>query len=208
VPVDLAPILAPQQSALLVFECQQGVIGAGGAIPGLVAAVRESGMLETLADLLDAARSAGVRVFYCTVEKRADGVGHPFNTPLEMRLRATDPGQGGGPRMGPVVAELAPQRGDVVVSREHGMTGFYESGLDATLRNCGVRSVVITGVSLNVGVMGTAFEAVNRGYRVVVPSDCVAADPPEYKEPALRYSIRNVAFLSTAAEIARIWETK
>lgn len=53
--------------------------------------------------------------------------------------------------------------------------------------------------------MGTAFEAVNRGYTVVVPTDCVAADPPEYKE-ALRYSVRNVAFPSTAAEIARIWE--
>ena len=108
--------------------------------------------------------------------------------------------------MGPVVAELAPREGDVVVSREHGMTGFYASGLDATLRGCGVRSVVIAGVSLNVGVMGTAFEAVNRGYTVVVPTDCVAADPPEYKEPALRYSVRNVAFLSSAAEIAKIWE--
>jgi hypothetical protein len=40
----------------------------------------------------------------------------------------------------------------------------------------------------------------------VVPTDCVAADPPEYKEPALRYSVLNVAFLSTAAEITKTWE--
>jgi hypothetical protein len=68
VAVDLAPLLAPQHSALLVFECQEGVIGEGTAIPGLAAAVRESGMLEALEGLLDAAREAVVRVVYCTVE--------------------------------------------------------------------------------------------------------------------------------------------
>ena len=34
----------------------------------------------------------------------------------------------------------------------------------------------------------------------------LAADPPGYLEPALRYSVRNVAFLSNAAEIAKVWE--
>ena len=65
---------------------------------------------------------------------------------------------------GDVVAPLAPQAGEVVVARQHGMTGFYESGLDAFLRNTGVRSVVLTGVSVNIGILGTAIEAVNRGW--------------------------------------------
>ena len=85
------------------------------------------------------------------------------------------------------------------------MTGFYESGLDAYLRNIGTKTVILTGVSVNVGVLGTAIEAVNRGYTVVVPTDCVAGDPPEYAEAALRYSVRNIAFLSTREEIETTW---
>ena len=199
---ELSRYLRPEDCSVLVFECQEGVVGAGSFLPGLAAAVRDGGVLESIAGLLDSARSAGARVIYCTAEKRLDGVGNPFNTPIEMRLRA----QGGSvPDMGDVVAEVAPRDGEVVVRREHGMTGFYESGLDAYLRNSGTQTLILTGVSVNIGVLGTAIEAVNRGYTVVVPTDCVAGDPPEYAEAALRYSVRNLAFLSTRDEIEVAW---
>lgn len=199
---EISRYLSPEDCSVLVFECQEGVVGAGSFLPGLASAVRDGGMLESIAGLLDSARSAGARVIYCTAEKRLDGVGNPFNTPIEMRLRA----QGGSvPDMGDIVAEVAPRDGEVVVRREHGMTGFYESGLDAYLRNSGTRTLVLTGVSVNIGVLGTAIEAVNRGYTVVVPTDCVAGDPPEYAEAALRYSVRNLAFLSTRDEIEGAW---
>ncbi|MBW2273526.1 MAG: cysteine hydrolase [Deltaproteobacteria bacterium] len=202
---DVAPLLAPAQCALLVFECQEGVIGEGSQLPTLAAAARAGALVPNIAVLLAAARAAGAGVFYCKVAKRRDGVGSPCNTPLELRLRGQGSGAPGGPDLGDIVAELAPQPGDVVVSREHGLTGFYESGLDSYLRNTGVRTVVLTGVSVNVGVLGTAIEAVNRGYTVVVPTDCVAGDPPEYAQQALRYSVRNVAFLATGAEIEAVW---
>ena len=86
-----------------------------------------------------------------------------------------------------------------------GLPAFYESGLDATLRNCGVKTIVLAGVSLNLGVIGTTIEAVNRGYTVVVAKDCVAADPAEFAEPLLRFSLRNIAYLSSAEEISEIW---
>ena len=201
-PVDLDPHLEPSTCAVLVFECQEGIIGEGGGIPGLVAAVRDSGMLRTLAGLLDAARETGARIYYCTVAKRADGLGNPMNTPLEARLRGAGAKSGLG---GPVCAEIAPREGDVVVARQHGMTAFYESGLAPYLKNTGVRTVIPTGVSVNVGILGTTIEAVNRGYTVIVPPDCVAGDPPEYAEQALRYSIRNLAYLAPSDAIADAW---
>jgi nicotinamidase-related amidase len=204
-PYDLTPLLLPAQTALVVFECQEGLIGSKSHLPGLAAAAQECGLVENVGGLLGTARSVGTQVYYCKVAKRADGAGNPFNTPLEIRLRAESPDAVAGPDMGEIVEPLAPLEGDVVVSREHGMTGFYESGLDAFLRNTGVRTVVLTGVSVNIGILGTAIEAVNRGYTVIVPTDCVAGDPPEYAEQALRYSIRNVAFLSTRAEIEAAW---
>ena len=85
------------------------------------------------------------------------------------------------------------------------MTGFHETGLDACLRDRDTRTVVLVGVSLNLGIVGTTIEAVNRGYRVVLPTDCVAADPPEYAEPMLRYTLRNLAYVTRSETICEAW---
>ena len=202
-PIDLEPLIEPYQTAVVVFECQQGLLGEGSPLPGLADSAKQAGLLSHLAGLIERARSAGVRVVYVAVAKRPDGVGNPFNTPLERRIRTS----GGAPfDAGPVCAEVAPQPGEVVIERQHGLTGFYESGLDATLRNCGVKTIVLAGISLNVGVIGTTIEAVNRGYTVVVARDCVAADPAEFGEPLLRFSLRNIAFLASSDEITAIWD--
>jgi nicotinamidase-related amidase len=203
VAVDLAPMLAPGRCSVVVFECQEGVVGETSLLPTLAAAVRERDVLGNIAGLLTAARGAGAGVHYCTVNKRSDGVGNAFNTPMERRLK----GQGGPPSMGGIVPELTPEPGDVVVERDQGMTGFHANGLDDYLRNTGVETIVLTGVSVNIGILGTAIEAVNRGYNVIVPTDCVAGDPPEYGDDALRYSVRNLAYLSTAGDITAHWKT-
>ena len=103
------------------------------------------------------------------------------------------------------MAEIAPQPEDVVFRREQGLTGFYATSLDPYLRNTGVTSVIVTGVSLNIAVLGTAIEAMNRGYTVIVPDDCVASDPPEYADMALRYSMRNIAFVVPSRTIIETW---
>lgn len=57
-----------------------------------------------------------------------------------------------------------------------------------------------------VGVrIGTAIEAMNRGYTVIVPDDCVASDPPEYAETAMRYTMRNIAFVVPSRTITECW---
>lgn len=201
--IDLAPLIDPARSAVLVFECQERLLDDSSPLPGLASAAREAELLPRIAELVGRARRRGVRVVYVIAAKRPDGVGNPFNTPIEKRIRES----GGKPfDAGPVCSAVAPEAGEVVVERQHGLTGFYESGLDTLLRNNGVQTIVLAGISLNIGVLGTAIEAVNRGYTAVIPTDCVVGDPPEYGEQVLRYSLRNIAFLGTSREIADAWE--
>ncbi len=202
-PIDLAPFLDPRGCALVVFECQENVVGASSRLPGLVAAVESSGMLAKVAQLLECARAVGTGVFYCTVDQREGGLGSA-KMPLMDRL-ARAPAAAGEPTDTSVVKEVAPRRGDVVIARSHGMTGFHDTGLDACLRDRETRTVILVGVSLNIGIVGTTIEAVNRGYRVIVPTDCVAADPPEYAEPFLRYTIRNLAYVTQSDAICKAW---
>jgi nicotinamidase-related amidase len=202
-PVDLTPYLEPARCAILVFECQENVIGAGSRIPGLVAAVQARGIVPRIASLLRCARTAGARVFFCTAEARPDGLGRA-RTPLHDRMKRS-PAPGGNDADTRVVAELGPEKGDVLLPRSHGMTAFYDTGLDPCLRDLEIRTVIPVGVSLNIGLIGTAIEAVNHGYRVIFPEDCAAGDPPEYGDQVLRYAIRNLAYLSTSDQIAQAW---
>ncbi len=195
-PFDPTPLLAPESTAVVVFECQEGVIGPESVLPGLAAAVREAGVVERIAALASTARERGVPVVYATLRHAPDRPRARGTTPLEHRLQREGGGDAVPPfDMGPVVGALAPHAGDVVVERHAGITGFHGSGLDAALRDVGASTIVLAGVSLNIGIVGTAIEAVNHGYTVVVPPDCVAADPAEYAEATLRHSIRQLAFL-------------
>jgi nicotinamidase-related amidase len=48
----------------------------------------------------------------------------------------------------------------------------------------------------------------NLGYRVVVPSDAIAGDPPEYVEALLKYTICNVAMVAPTATVLEAWGSR
>ncbi|MGH9017224.1 MAG: isochorismatase family protein, partial [Acidimicrobiales bacterium] len=73
---------------------------------------------------------------------------------------------------------------------------FVGTSLDPTLRALGVSTVVATGVSLNLGIIGLAVEAVDLGYRVVVATDAVAGIPSSFADDVLRHTIGLVATLA------------
>jgi nicotinamidase/pyrazinamidase len=83
-----------------------------------------------------------------------------------------------------VVSELAPAPGDDVVQKTT-LSAFFKTGLDGVLEKHGVTAVVLSGVLTNICVYYVAVEAAVRGYEVVVPRDCVAAQSDEEHEFAL-----------------------
>lgn len=203
-PLDLATLLDPSHTAVLTMELQRGVMGDLAMIPDLRDEVLAVGMLDHLGALLTAARVAGARVVHCTAEFRADRAGSGTNAPM---LRASAKGTSliTGTPSAELVPELAQQPSDLVVPRLHGMTPFTGTALDALLRNLGVTTVVATGVSLNVGVVGMAVEAVGLGYEVVVPPDAVAGVPHEYAAQVLAHTIPVLATRVPTAQIIETW---
>jgi nicotinamidase-related amidase len=199
-PVDLKELLG-RGAAVITSELQRGVMGDLATFPALQAACDEAGVIGNTARLLHTARAAGVPVVHCTAEFRADRAGTVVNTPLHSAvLRSQDHLLVGTPAT-EVVPELGPEPGDIVTSRLHGVSVFGGTSLDALLRNLGVRTVVITGVSTNVAVFGSCVEAVNLGYQVVVPADAVAGTPADYAETVLRQSIALLATISTTDDV-------
>jgi nicotinamidase-related amidase len=64
---------------------------------------------------------------------------------------------------------------------------------------------VAAGVSINIGIFGLALEAVNHGYRVLIPTDAVVGVPPEYGDTVLTTSISLLATLTSVDALAAAW---
>lgn len=204
--IDIAPFVDPQTTAIIALEVQENLlIPEKSMIPGLARHASESGLVKRLETLYSVARDAGAKVYYVTDERRADGYGAPTNLMVQLQASADREHHYSH---GPIVSELMPKPEDVWLKREQGMTGFFSTPLDSYLRNAGIKTVILTGVSANIAVNGTAIEAMNLGYRVIVIADGIAGDPPEYVDALLKYTIRNVAIVVKAEQVMSAWQAR
>ncbi|MFD4869480.1 cysteine hydrolase [Streptomyces sp. NPDC058412] len=199
------PDLDPATTALLTVECQNGVVGEESALPELAKEARDSGMLERVAALVDAARGAGVQVLHAVAERRPDGLGANTNARLFRAAERLPVRQLAGSRAVEVAAPIAVAGQDLVVRRLHGLSPMAGTDLDALLRNLGIRTLVVTGVSSNIAIPNTVFDAVNLGYRVVVPADAIAGVPASCTAEVIRNSLALVASITTAEELLNQW---
>ncbi|MEV7585093.1 cysteine hydrolase [Streptomyces erythrochromogenes] len=199
------PDLDPATTALLTVECQNGVVGEESALPELAKEARDSGMLERVAALVDAARGAGVQVLHAVAERRPDGLGANTNARLFRAAGKLPVRQLTGSRAVEVAAPITVDGRDLVVRRLHGLSPMAGTDLDALLRNLGIRTLVVTGVSSNIAIPNTVFDAVNLGYRVVVPSDAIAGVPASCTAEVIRNSLALVAAITTAEALLEAW---
>jgi nicotinamidase-related amidase len=206
VPVDLAALVG-SHSAVLTMELQQGVVGERSSFPELTRAVQEGDVLGHVERLLSAARRAEVPVVHCTAGFRADRRGSAVNSPLIAAVLRRPDHMVVGTEGVHLMAELGPAPEDLFSDRHNGVSPFTGTNLDTTLRSLGVTTVIAVGVSLNLALIGLAIEAVNLGYRVVLPRDAVAGVPPEYGAAVLQNTLALVATVTTVDELVGTWST-
>ncbi|ACI59553.1 isochorismatase hydrolase (plasmid) [Rhizobium leguminosarum bv. trifolii WSM2304] len=134
--------------------------------------------LPGLLDFLDAARAVQTPVIHLQLviaddDPRARGVEFDY------------PPMTAGTHGAQMVAEaLAPT--DITIVK-HKDSGFFETNLDATLKELGVEGVIICGLQTHICVQTTAVDAYFRGYRIIVPRDGVFSPRPEDTDKALAW---------------------
>ena len=92
-----------------------------------------------------------------------------------------------------------------MLTRTHGLDPMAGTDLDPVLRNLGVTTIVVTGVSVNVAVTNLVMDAVNRGYDVVLPRDAVCGIPREYADAVIDNTLALLAAVTTTDELLAIW---
>jgi nicotinamidase-related amidase len=198
---QLSEILDTVSTALLTVECQQGVVGPDSALPELALAARQSGALSNVARLVAAAHESGVQVIHALAERRPDGRGANHNARLFRAAERLPVQQLSGTAAVRVAPPIEVAEEDFVVRRLHGLSPIQGTEVDALLRNLGCRTLIVTGVSANVAIPNAVFDAVNRGYTVVVPKDAIAGVPSEYTPAMIRNTLALVATVATTDEV-------
>ena len=138
---------------------------------------RATGILSPLQSLLDNARGVGIPIIYVT-DAHLPGIDQEFEIWGEHAVEGSNGAE--------IVKEITPKKGDYRVLKRR-YSCFYATGLDALLRELSVDTVFLAGLVTNVCIQHTAADAFFRGYRIVVPKDCVGAATDEDHEGSLRY---------------------
>lgn len=202
--VDLADLVSSWRTAVVTSEIQNGVVGDDAALPELAAAARP--VLPAVARLVRSARSAGVEVVHGTFERRVDGKGANTNARLFHGVDKSPVKLLPGSSATQVVAEVGVMPTDLVIPRTHGLNPMAGTELDPVLRNLGVSTIVVAGVSVNVAIPNLVMDAVNRGYNVVLPRDAVCGVPAAYADAVIDNTLSLLATVTTVDELVSIWK--
>jgi nicotinamidase-related amidase len=158
---DPAPALDPKQTALLVMDFQRGVVD---RMPGLDALLTR--VQQAIADVRDHGGTIGyVRVAFTEADWAAiPPVNAVFARVSDNRLmHHEDPSTA-------IDDRLAPEPGDIVV-RKTRVGAMSTTDLDRQLRDRGITTLVLAGISTSGVVLSTVIEAADRDYRLYVLSD-------------------------------------
>jgi nicotinamidase-related amidase len=168
--------ITPATTALVLIDLQRGITS-GKTVPHTTAEVVAHG-----AKLAKACRAAGVLVVLVRVEVGPSGVLFPVVTADVPRAPFSVP-EG----WADIVPELGPERGDVVVTK-HQPNAFFGTDIDIQLSRRGIRTILLGGISTNVGVEATARAANERGYNQIFVEDAMAAREADLHDfPTRRY---------------------
>lgn len=194
-------------AALVTVECQNGVVGGQSVLPELAAAARET-VIPNGSRLCAAARAAGVPVVHCVAGRRPDNRGSNRNARLFGAMLKSQVRLDIGTPAVDVVPEFAVAPQDLVLSRIHGLSPMTGTDLDPVLRNLGVSTLVVVGVSVNVAVTNLVMDAVNRSYQVVLPRDAVAGVPADYADAVVDNTLALLATVVTTDAVIATWRDK
>ena len=182
-------------TALLVIDPYNDFISEGGKVWDRLKGVAEANQcVPHMMQVLDAARKAGIRVFYALHRRYRPGDYETWKyiAPIQKAAwsrKTFEYGTWGGE----IRSEFQPQPGDVVASEHWGSSGFANTDLDLQLKKHGIQKLIVIGLIAHTCVEATVRYAAELGYEVAVVKDATASYSDDHMHAALEVNIPNYA---------------
>ena len=192
-----APSIDPQHSVLLVMDYQSGIVSRVPDPDDLLRRAREA---------IATARSRGLRIGYVRVAfDDADYDAMPTNNKTFSGIAAGRLMHHESPETA-IHDDVAPEPGDIIVRKKR-VGAFSTTDLDQQLRERGIDTLILAGISTSGVVLSTVRDAADRDYRVFVLED-VSADPDREAHDFLTQRIfPRQAYVIGLAELAELVAT-
>jgi nicotinamidase-related amidase len=175
IPQTLEETCNPQRLALIVYDMQIGVLGQMRNHAEVTAKVVE---------VLDAARQAGIRVFFTrhlSLPRELMGVFQFRMAMTWQRVSRVEDVKPWFTRDAPgfqLVPEMAPLPGEAIFDKIT-MSAFEGTPLDIAMRDCAITAFAIVGVATEIGIEPTVRHGADLGYVPIVVTDACGAGHEE-----------------------------
>jgi len=190
IPQTLAELCDPKRMALVVYDMQIGILRQIKNPEAVVANVSRA---------LEAARAAGVRTFFMRHMSLPKELMGAFGYRMSMAWQRTDDPEKVNPwflRGSPgfeITPELAPRQSEAIFDKLT-MSALEGTPLSIALRDCGITSMALVGVAMEIGIEPTARHAADLGIVPVVIQDACGSGDVE----AAQRSIEALKFAGDA----------
>jgi nicotinamidase-related amidase len=192
IPQTLEEVCNPKRMALLVYDMQVGIFS---QLPK----ERAERIIENVVKVLQAARAAGVRVFFFRHMSLPLEVAGVFQLRMAMAWQRVDKVSDVKPwflRDTPgfqLIPEVSPLPSEVIFDKIT-MSAFEGTPLNIALRDCGINAFAIVGVAMEIGIEPTVRHAADLGYIPVIVTDACGAG----NESAAKRSLESLEFAGDA----------
>jgi nicotinamidase-related amidase len=189
-------VLSPSECAVVVIDLQAGIV------QGPTAPQPATEVIANAARLADAIRGRGLLVLV-RVTPSPDG--------KDALQPTVDPGSvataGSRPEgWADLVPELARHTEAMVVTKRQ-WGAFYGTELDLQLRRRGIRTILLCGISTNIGVESTARDAYERGYDQIFVEDAMAARSAAEHEHTVTRIFPRIGRVRSTSEVVTALDT-
>ena len=182
-------------TALLVIDPYNDFISEGGKVwDRLKAVAGANGCVPNMLKVLNAARQAGLRVFYAPHHRYRPGDYQTWKyiAPIQKagwQRKVFEYGTWGGEFR----SEFAPQAGEIVAQEHWCSSGFANTDLDLQLKKHGIHQLIVVGLIAHTCVEATVRYAAELGYEVTVVRDATTSYSDDHMHAALDINIPNYA---------------
>jgi len=193
-------------TGLVMIDPYNDFISEGGKIWDRLKGVAEAnGCIPHMLDVLNAARSTGIRIFYALHRRYRPGDYETWKYIAPIQRAAWNRKTFEyGTRGGELRSEFEPQPGDVAAQEHWCSSGCANTDLDLQLKRHGIHKLIVVGLIAHTCVEATVRFAAELGYEVTMVKDATADYSDEEMHAALDINIPNYATdVVTAEEVVQ-----
>jgi biuret amidohydrolase len=167
IPGSLEEIISPRNTALIVYDMQGGIVRQ---------IKNGQQIIQNVGRVLASARAAGIRTFFTRHMSLPKELMGAFQCRTAMAWQRVDSMEKVKPMFlrdsagFQVISELQPLASEAVVDKI-AMSAFEGTFLEIALRDCGIRSFIITGIALEIGIDPTCRQGADLGFWPILVQD-------------------------------------